>query len=169
MSSLFTIALDFKALNDLANELSYDETTGEIFDTSEDIAEFFNEISTDLSAKLNNTMYIIKQLEASEQMLKAESDRLLKRKTTFANRSKMLRDLMFSALNASGEKKLVTDKFNFSIRKSTSVSVSDVELLPREYVKLTRSADKMKIKEQLKEGVIIDGCSLDENYNLGVK
>ena len=169
MPSLFNISSDFKALSDLANELHYNEDSGEIIDESEDLEIFFKEISTDLSDKLDNTMYIIKGLEANEQTLKTESDRLKKRATTFKKRADYLRSLMFSALSASGEKKLKTEKFNFSIRKSVSVSVANVNELPREYVKLTRTADKMKIKEQLKEGVLISGCSLNENLALGVR
>ena len=66
-------------------------------------------------------------------------------------------------------KKIETDLFKFTVRKSESVAVKDAETLPRAYIRLKREADKKLIKEALKRGEQIEGCSIVENYSLGVK
>ena len=169
MASLFDIATEFHALNDLSNDIVYDEETGEILDESQTIKELFDGVALQLGDKLDNTMAVIKQMEASAKMLDEEAKRLSKRKVTLNNRIALLRELMLSALQASGEKKLKTVKFNYSLRNSESVNVKNVDELPREYVRLKREADKTKIKSHLKEGVIIEGCSIEKKQTLGVK
>ena len=169
MPSLFDLALDFIALSDLSNELNYDEETGEIINEDEALTELFESVNLQLTDKLDNTSLIIKQMEANAQMLDEESKRLQRRKITLNNRVALLRELMLGALKASNQTKLKTAKFNYSIRKSKSVQVADVEELPRNMVRLKREADKMKIKEALSNGEEIVGCSFVEKETLGFK
>ena len=168
-TSLFNIGLDFRALYDLASEESYNEETGEIIDESETLLKLFQEVESTLSEKLDNTMYIIKSLEAEQTALKAEADRLAKRAKARENKAKFLKELMYSALNASGQQKLKTEKFNFSIKRSESVSIANEDELGREWVRIKREPNKTAIKKALKEGVEIEGCSISENFSIGVK
>ena len=56
-------------------------------------------------------------------------------------------------------------------RKSESITVEDVNSLPKEYkvIKVTESADKKALKEAIKGGKKIEGVSLVENKNLRFK
>lgn len=56
-------------------------------------------------------------------------------------------------------------------RKSESIEVEDVNLLPKEYkvIKVVESADKNALKEAIKKGEKIDGVRLVENQNLRIK
>ena len=58
----------------------------------------------------------------------------------------------------------------FGTRKSTSVEVTDVNALPKEYktIKVVESADKIAIGKALKAGEIIEGCTLNEKLNLKI-
>ena len=61
---LYNIAEEFTALYELAEQVEYNEETGEMIDNSETLKELFNELSEDkLEVKLENVMYIIKELE----------------------------------------------------------------------------------------------------------
>ena len=167
--SLFDIGTEFRVLHELSNSEEFDSETGELLDNSKHLTELFNEIEATLGNKLDATMYIIKQLESEQQLLKDEAKRLTDRAKTRANKVEFLKSLMFSALNATNETKLKTTKFNYTIKRSESISVSDVDLLPREYVRLKREADKKAVKDALKSGATIEGCSIDEKFSLGVR
>lgn len=158
--TLFEIGLEYRALADLALNEGEDNET---------IKQLFAENTSLLGDKLDNTMKIIKQLDAEEKALKDEAKRLTTRADTRKNKRELLRGLMLGSLETSGEKKLKTMSHNYSITDKESVQVLNEDELPREYVRLTRSADKTKIKEHLKEGVLIDGCSIVKKSSLGVR
>jgi len=58
----------------------------------------------------------------------------------------------------------------FGTRKSSSVSVEDVNSLPKDLkvVKVTETANKKAIKEALQAGESIEGCEIVENLNLKI-
>ena len=167
--TLFGIGLEYRALFDLTQDERFDEETGELLDESETIKELFEGMQELLSDKLDNSMYIIKQLTNDSNALKEEAKRLNAKAKAMDNKALYLKELMFSALNATNETKLKTPKFSYTIKRSESVSVADVDNLPREFVRLKREADKKLIKEALKDGATIEGCSVDENFSLGVR
>jgi len=67
--------------------------------------------------------------------------------------------------------KIESPLIKLSFRKSQSVNVADVNSLPSEYktIKVTESADKMKIKQALLNGEKIEGCEIVNNNNLQIK
>ena len=63
-------------------------------------------------------------------------------------------------------------KLNYlSYRKSESVNILDLDLVPKKFIKkkVEVSADKTEIKKALKEGVKVKGAELTTNYNMQVK
>lgn len=170
---LFTIAEEFNTLREIVeNDLEFDPETGEIVDNSAVIAEMFNDISVLLSDKLDNSAYVIKELEATSDALKEEAKRLSDRAAHFAKNAEKLKTLMAMALEASGEQKLKTDRFTFSFRKSESVEIDPMvtpEDFDRRYIRIKREFDKTKIKDALKKGERIDGASIVEKQNFQIK
>ena len=67
--------------------------------------------------------------------------------------------------------KLELPHSKISYRKSESVEVNDVSLLPKEYrkEKIEVSADKVELKKVLKSGKEINGAKLVTNINMQVK
>ena len=67
--------------------------------------------------------------------------------------------------------KFETPKVKLSYRKSDSVEVSDINLLPKEYVKekVELSADKTALKKDIKSGKEINGAKIVTNLNMQVK
>ena len=78
--SIFQIATDFYVLNDLANTVEYNQETGEIVNSDDVIQELYNQIELELSEKLDNSVYVIKELLAGAEALKAEKTVLIKGK-----------------------------------------------------------------------------------------
>jgi asparagine synthetase B (glutamine-hydrolysing) len=76
-----------------------------------------------------------------------------------------------NAMLSAGIDKIESSLFKLSLRRSESVEVISIDQLPESLtvVKKTVSADKMKIKEQIKNGVHVEGAVLVENFNLTIK
>ena len=58
-----------------------------------------------------------------------------------------------------------------SYRKSESVNITDIDSVPKEYIKIKTevSADKTNIKKAIKTGQYIDGAELVTNINMQIK
>lgn len=167
--SLFSISCDFYALRDLTNDIEFNEETGEIINNDEAINDLFSDIQGELSDKLDNTAYVIKELLADAEALKKEKLRLGKKQTAFENKAEMLKKLMLGALQASGEKKLVTLKHSFTTRNSKSVNILNEEEIERSYMIPKFAIDKKKIGESLKTGELVKGAELLEKTTLNIK
>ncbi len=167
--TLFNYSQEFQALNNMMQEDEINPETGEIISNDEVIKKLFDELELSLALKLENSQrYIIDTLSQAET-LKTEAKRLSERAKVLANKADRVKELMKDAIEATGEKKIKTDLFNFSIRTSKSVHIDDLEELSREYVKMTRSVNKTLIKEAILEGKEIPGCSMVENKSLNVR
>jgi hypothetical protein len=83
----------------------------------------------------------------------------------------MIKKQALIIMQETGQRQLKgTDFRKFSLRKSTKTEVPPTnENLPLEYLKMQWVIDKEKIKEALKQGKTIDGCSLVESENVNYK
>lgn len=158
MSSLFNISQEFKVIFDLANDIEAEE--------QETLAELFESIEAELSEKLDNTSYIIKQLDADAATIKAEAKRLTDKARTLENRGKYLKELMLGAIKASGVEKLKSNLFSYSIKRSEALSVLSEDNISREFFRVKKEVDKTKLKAFINSGGVVDGVSIIENESL---
>lgn len=177
MASLYELNKEFCTLKDiLENDFEVNPETGEIIDNKQVIDELFSELSLNLNEKLNNCQSWINSQVAEIKAYEAKTKHYKELAEVEANKGKQLQkkvdyliENMKTAVLLTEDKKIETDLFKFTAKKSESVDVKDAELLPRAYIRLTREADKKLIKEALKRGEQIEGCSIVEKYSLGVK
>lgn len=167
---IYDIGQQFQGLYDLVESVEYDEN-GEVVDNSEVLAELFNDLEIELSEKLINTNYIIKELALSEQALKDEAKRLTEKAKVLANRGGYLKDRIKDVIVASGQSSIKTDKFNFNVRVQESYNYDDVNTfgLEREFIKVKEELDKTKIKQFVKAGGVIDGLRIEEKSVLSIR
>ena len=156
--SLFTISQDFKSLYDMANDAENEDM--------ETLAELFSEVETSLSDKLDNTIYIIKELDSDADALKAEAKRLTDKAKALENKGKYLKELMLGAVKASGVEKLKSDKFSYYIKRTEVLNVVSEDNIGREFFRIKREIDKTVLKKAIKDGLILDGVSIVENESL---
>ena len=147
MASLFEIGINYQVLNDLMNDVSFNQDTGEVINEDEAIASLFESIEDELSNKLDSCNYVIKQNKSNADMLRAEAKRLTSKAVALDNKTKVLKSLMLGALTLAGGK-IKTDKFSFYTMNSKSVEADENEL-SREWLKIKYEADKTKIKKAL--------------------
>ncbi len=75
-------------------------------------------------------------------------------------------------LQKAGIAKLKTAKATFYFATSESLTISDsvdISKLPNEYIQVEHKADKRALKEAIKNGVIIDGVTINENETLRIR
>lgn len=170
MASLFDLSLEFFALKDLIdNDLEINEETGEIVDNTEILNKLFNDLTLSFEDKLNNSQRYCLTLEGEADILAKEIKRLQAKKQALENRADRLSKMMMNAILSSGDNKFKTSLYSFSIRKTESVEIRDLDVIPRAYLRLKKEADKVAIKKALKDGTVIDGVYLSEKLSLGAK
>ena len=122
-------------------------------------------------SKSENYAYITKQFDGEIDIIDNEIKRLQQAKRSREKTIERLKATIELAMLTFDIDKIETPLIKISFRKSESVEVTDVNELPNEFkvIKLTESADKLKIKDALKSGMFISGCSIKTNRNLQIK
>lgn len=122
-------------------------------------------------SKSENYAYITKQFDGEMDIIDNEIKRLQQAKKSREKTIERLKATIEMAMKTFEIDKIETPLIKISFRNSESVEVTDVNDLPNEFkvIKLTESADKLKIKDALKSGMFISGCSIKTNRNLQIK
>lgn len=111
---------------------------------------------------------VVKQ-EAMISAIDNEIKRLQALKKSKQSMVKSLNKMLLEAVERFGDFTIGT--ITFGKRKSSALEVDDVNLLPKEFktIKVTEAADKMKLKNALKDGKEIKGVRVITNYHLKIK
>jgi hypothetical protein len=123
----------------------------------------------ELKAKSVNYYHVIKELESTTNMIDAEIKRLQELKKARVNTIEKLENALLYSMKLHGIEKIDTDTLKISLRKSKSVEVVDIDLLPFNCLKIEKKAIKSEIKKLIEEGMEIEGAKIVENLNLNFK
>jgi len=154
------------AFQDLLNTLTDPEIQ---FDDEarENLVNALNGIKMDIHAKAENMTKIIRDLEGQADMVDVEIKRLQARKQALSNKAEFLRDIIKGTID-----KINSSLFSIALSKPKAGAVIiniPVEELPQEYQKVTIIADKTALKNDLKDGVVIDGVEIEMNRTLSIR
>lgn len=144
-----------------------DTETGEIINI-----EALNALKIQRDVKIENIALWIKNLLSDAEQIKAEKDVLEKREKVIRNKAESLKKYLSDYM---GGGKFSTPRVVISFRKSESVEIPDIEKLKKldnadSYLKYSDPVpDKAAIKQAIKGGVEIPGCSLVEKNNIQIK
>ena len=161
MNTLFNITA---RAQQLARALEEDELTPELE----------NELvinQNELQEKATNYAYAIKSLEADIDTIDNEMKRLRALKEAKTNAIDRMKGSVVNAFQIYCITEVKSATLKLSLRRSESVEVISIDQLPESLtvVKKTVSADKLKIKEQIKNGIPVEGAVLVENFSLQIK
>jgi hypothetical protein len=122
-------------------------------------------------SKSENYAYITKHFDGEMDIIDNEIKRLQQAKRSREKTIERLKATIEMAMKTFEIDKIETPLIKISFRNSESVEVTDVNELPNEFktIKVTETADKYKIKDALKSGMFISGCSIKTNRNLQIK
>ena len=160
---LYEITQDIAELEELINneELTEDE-----------VIEVKTMIESVLNEKAEQIAYVIKNKESDIKAIKEEEKRLKEKRKSVEKSAERLKAYVLENLLMLDKKKIKTSVGDIAIRKSQAVEVStDVNVLDDRFkrVKTTVEADKTALKEAIKNGEVVDGVEIVENYSLNVR
>lgn len=125
----------------------------------------------ELTQKSIDYVKVIRNKEADSNAIEAEIKRLKAMKDANDRVIDRMKLAVKDAMMTSGIDKIESSLFKLSLRRSEAVEVVNIDQLPESLVtvKKTVSADKLKIKEAIKNGVPVEGAVLVENFSLQIK
>lgn len=145
MSTLYELQGEYLQLLNMLEDPDIDDQV--VLDTLEGI-------DFELEIKAENYAKIIRELEGTVEVIKAEQKRLADKRGKLEDNVKRLKDNLQEAMTATGKTKFKTDLFSFAIQKNGGALpvVVDVETaeLPDELVQITEKPDLKAIGELLK-------------------
>lgn len=141
-----------------------DMETGEIIDI-----EKLESLEMQRDQKISNIACWIKELKAEANAVKAEKMNLEKRQNACNKKAEQLKNYLSYIL--AGEK-FKDSKCSISYRRSEAVEVDkdiDLQRVPECYLKIERELKVSEVKEALKNGIEVTGCSLVEKQNIQIR
>ena len=135
---------------------------------AENLEDTLESIECALEDKVEGYVSIIKNITSDIEGLKAEEKRLAERRKALENSIDRMKSALEFALHSSNKDKVKTAKFTVSFRKSSSVEITDENLVPSEFIKIEKKIDKAQIKNLLKQHEL-EFARLVESKNLQIK
>jgi len=162
---LFEIASEYQNLL----EQTFDSETGEV---NEQALARLDEISVDLKEKGIAIASYIKNIEAEEKAIDAAIDNMEARRNQLTKKTKSLVNYLQSNMERCSISEISCPYFAVKLKKCpVSVEVLDENAISDEYKKskVTISIDKIKIKEEILSGVVVEGAALKQNMRLEIR
>jgi RNA recognition motif-containing protein len=152
-----------KPLYDLVNQLTFlNSIDPEDEEQEKRIDETLATLQINIEEKAIGIAKYVINIKGYMEMLKAEEERLHKKRKAAENRMEHLKNYLFKEMRAAAIMQIKGDVCTISIKQNPpSVEVVDVNLLPEEYKKITVEAKKKEILDYFKlHGVILSGVNI---------
>lgn len=140
-----------------------DEDTGEVTGMEE-----LEALESERNDKIEAICCVIKEMDAATKAFKDEIAAMKERSEKIGKKRERLANYLKESLAGDN---FATARCAVSYRKSTSVEITDDDLLPDEFKvpKITFTPDKVGIKTAIKGGVDVPGAAIKETVNMIVK
>lgn len=162
--TLYEISHEHKALADRLMDLDLDEAA--IADTLE--------AESGLIEKAQSYGFVIRNLEAFEAAISAESNRLALRAKQASNRVAAIKKRLLDAMIYTGTQKVEHPQFTISVAKNpASVDVFDERQIPADYMTEPKPPEpkpnKTLIKKAIQDGFDVPGAKLVNGVSLRIR
>lgn len=138
-----------------------DPETGEILDF-----EGLERLSLKREEILEGLMLTVKNCRAEAEAVKAEKLALAERQSKLEKNVEKLKQFLADELHG---QKFKTAKVDCSFRKSTSTEITDIGLIPADYLEYTPKPKKDDIKAAIKAGENVPGAQIIEKLSIIIK
>ena len=132
------------------------------------VMEFLKE---ELQSKSSNIIKYIRNISLEVEVLSQEEDRLEKLRKQKEKKVNSLKKYLTEILLNLDKNKIETELGNLGLRKSVSVAIDNLDLIPKKYIqkKIELVPDKRMLSELLKQGKNIKGAHLEYKHSLQIK
>lgn len=156
LATLYELTAQAQKLYGLMEEGEIDQIT--LNDTLE---------SMGANKKLENYIYIVKQLENDRLVLTTEKDRLDKKIKACNKNIEKMKNAIVSFMESSGLSKTRAGTFSLSVGTTEKITITDEEKIPKNFfVKQPKKIDLVALKKEIKKGTKIEGAILEKGKYL---
>ena len=164
MTALYSLATEYRAAADRLNDLDVPE---------EVIADTLEGLSGEVEAKITNVAFVVRNLEALADQIKAAEGEMAKRRKAIENRAERIRTYLKTNMERCEITKIESPYFVISLcNNPESVEIIDESLIPSDYLReipATFAPDKTLIKSAIKDGYQVPGCAIKRTQRLQIK
>lgn len=143
------------------------ESNGEI-SLGDPVEIIMADVQNKLSEKLDSYEMVMTRLKSRAEDYRKYSQQFAKSAQAMEKANERMRDKIKEAMQLMGKDEVNGNMFRYKLAQSNFSLVIDEDILPDEYKKTLISVvpDKEKIKEDLKNGIKIEGARLEPNVSL---
>lgn len=157
--------------------VNYQRLMDKVLEAEELSPELMNEvefISDSLEDKLLNYTSIIKMLEAQADSICKECNKMEERAMKIENRASQLKELVRLQMIDCAKEKIENDYHEIKIMvNNPRTDIFDEQAIPNDYwkekVKTTIDIDRIKIANDIKNGILVPGAKLVRDLRLQIK
>lgn len=133
-----------------------------------DLEQYLDELGQQEADKIDRFCQFVRIETERAEAIKAESKRLARKAQTAQSRIDYIKDRYLSIMQQHGVRKISGKVYTASVRESQAVAIENQAVIPEEFwkVKEERSVDKAMVKNSIKAGIEVPGCSLVPTYSL---
>ena len=157
MSSLYHLRSDYERVMAMMYDDDFDEST--VIDT-------LDAIEGAIEDKAEACAFIMRNLDADIDAIKAEEHRLEKRRKALEKHKNNMKENLYSTMKSVGRREIKTPLFSFNIQKAGGKRglILDIEpdKLPAEFQKVTIEANNEALRQYLQENESCEYCHLAE-------
>lgn len=144
-----------------------DLDTGEVVT----VKEALERLEMERETKIENAALAVKNLKAEAEAIKAEEDRLNKRRKAIENKAEGFKSYLIAALvrEDGTSEKIKTPRTVVSVKMNPAkVVISDEKLIPREFFReiVETKVDKSELREVLARGIAVPGAALERGRSV---
>lgn len=153
MKKLYQLVDDLKFLEDIEPETEEQEARAK---------EMIQTVKLDIETAVTSIAQYILAIDSEASVIKAEEERLYKRRQALKARKEWLKEYLFNEMRASMTGKVKSETVTVYIQNSPpSVEITDVEALPKEFQKIIIEPKKKELLEYFKQfGIIPSGANI---------
>ncbi len=159
---LYEITDQFRQLDDFLPEIESGEE-------AQAFTELFDWLQGTLEEKVAGICAVYRNTEAEAEAIKAEIDRLTKRKKALENKAQRLKDYLLYNLEAVGQEQVKTGVWDVRVKTNPPSCKVDESLLPEGFWKVKREPDIAKAKQAIQAGAEIPGAWLETKRGVTIK
>ena len=145
--------------------LSLDEA-----EKTDEIVKVLDGIKDEFDKKAENTVKVIRNFEADIQALRGEEKRLADKRKSLEKKKEDLKEYLYFNMERLNVRKVNAGLFDVNIQKNPpSIKILDDAIIPDKYMVASYRLDKNQLKEDLKDGLEIEGCELVQSEGIRIR
>lgn len=138
------------------------------------LSQALEALQGEITVKATNCARFARNIETFADTVDAAAKQMAERAKRLRGKANGVREYLLSQMRGAGINRIEAPEFTVSIRKNpAAVMVKSDAVIPKEYFVIPEPPpphlDKRKLAADLKEGVIVDGCWLEQGERLDIR